>query len=150
MEKEIPRIPKNIVVLAERTYKSFLCNPIEKIMAYIYENNVLPYEYARRKVSKVCDISNRTLQVPLGEAIENLIDLKDRYKNACLETNYNGDLILSFVEEETDDEYARRIFFSVISPIDKKFEKAKNKKEDLLKEKADLEKRLKEINGLLS
>lgn len=150
MEKEIPKIPENIIELVRRSYKSFLCNPIDKIMAYVYENNVLPYEYARRKVGKSCDISHRTLQLPLSEAIENLIDLKDRYKSACLETNYNGDLILSFMDYETDEEYARRIFYSVISPVDKKFEKAKNKKEDLLKEKSTLEKRLKEINGLLS
>lgn len=150
MEKETPKIPNNIIELAVRTFKSFLSNPIDKIMDYVYENNILPYEYARRKVGKSSDISHMVLQLPLEEAIKNLIDLKGMYKHACLETNYNSDLLLSFVDNETDEEYAKRIFYSVISPVDRKFEKAKNKKEDLLKEKDTIEKRLKEINRLLS
>lgn len=147
---EIRKIPNDIVELAVRTFKSFLCNPIDKIMDYVYGNNVLPYEYARRKIGKSNDISHLVLEVPLVEAIKNLIHLKDVYKDARLETNYNGDLLLSFVDDETDDEYAKRIFYSVISPVDRKFEKAKNKREDLLKEKDTIEKRLKEINSLLS
>lgn len=141
------KIPEDILALTKRHWANSLRRPFDELVKHMYENKIGIYEYKRRKIGRTLDITENILGKSLESVIKYLSSLNK--EAASLDISCGEQLVLRYAEEETDNEWAQRIYYNVLIPLDWTFERARNKRADLLKEKQNLEKRLKEINNLL-
>lgn len=141
------KIPSDLLALIKKEWGSNFRSPFEKVVNYLNENEVLIYEYPRRNTERFIDITRDVMGKSLEEAIEYLSGIK--HKNACLDIDCDDHLVLLYSEMETDEEWARRVYYSVFSPADRAIANAKDKKKELIKERKELQKRLKELNSLI-
>lgn len=140
------RIPDNIIYKTFKDWGRCIINSEEAIVKYMYENNVLIHEWKRRIRTYQSEITDDIC----GPTIDKVIDFLSGVKKDATLDLCCGEVTLVYTEPETDAEWAQRLYYNVFHIIDQKLEKAKNKKEDLIKEKKDLEARLKQINSLLN
>lgn len=141
------KIPNEIVDLIAKTWKGYLRFPMDKILNYVYENDIFLYEYERRNTEDILSVDRDMLGRPITEVIQFLSSVISPDK-ACLDISC-GELVLRTIRKETDSEFANRVYHTVISPVDRKLGKARDAKKELQKERVELQKRLKEINSLL-
>lgn len=141
------RIPKEILNVLEEKFSKDLSYPLEDLLKYVYENEVMIYEWPRRKVGRSINVNDDIV----GRYLEDVIKFLEGYKNvknAYLDISV-GDLCLYYPEEETCYEWANRLYYTVFKSVDNLFKRAENRHADLLEEKKKIEKRLKEINSLI-
>lgn len=141
------KIPSELLALIKKEWGGYFRSPFEKVVNYLNQNEVLVYEYPRRNVKRSIDITRDVIGKSLEEAIEYLSGIKQ--ENAYLDIDCDDHLVLLYSEMETDAEWARRVYYSVFSPADRAIAKAKDKKKELIKEREELQKRLKELNSLI-
>lgn len=141
------KIPSDLLALIKKDWGSYFRSPFEKVVNYLNENEVLAFEYPRRNVERFIDITRDVIGKSLEEAIKYLSEIKQ--KNSCMDVDCDNHLILLYSEMETDAEWARRVYYSVFSPADRAIANAREKKKELIKERAELQRRLKELNSLI-
>ena len=141
-------IPEDIVAIIKKNWQSYLSRPVEDCLKYAYENDVMIYEFDRRIVGRAINVEREVIGKPLSEALTYLAGLNVPKDISCLNISCD-DLVVEYSEYETDREWAGRIYYNVISPIDRQLKEAKKNRKQLLTEKTELQKRIKEIDSLL-
>lgn len=142
-------IDQNVIKIIQKNYKSSLKNPLNKILAYIdkeyddmdLERKVIPYETTIND----SDIHGKTIP----EFIDFLKSIETGSENSYIDLESYSDFTIVTECEEDDDDYAARLYHTQISYIDQELTEINNQKKELQKEKAQLLKRLKEINSQL-
>lgn len=144
MEK---RIDEKILDIIKRKYTLSLS--LDKILDYVYDN-YLEVEYERCMKQDIVDIDNLIIGKTVGEVIDYLKTLNTSHiisRDYYYETSY---LTLESKHEETDEEYALRLYSKILIPSEKAIYEEKKKRKELLKTKEELKKKLKEVEKNLN
>lgn len=141
------RIDEKVLDIIKTKYTLSLS--LDKILDYVYDN-YLEVEYERCMKQDIVDIDNLIIGKTVGEVIDYLKTLdstKIINRDYYYEASY---LTLEGEHEETDEEYALRLYSKILIPSEKAIYEEKKKRKELIRFRKELKEKLKNVNEKLS